>query len=89
MTRILFTMVRWREVKDEFGDDIFIFFPKLCGILPLVSTTMRVIVNQSSLHRLAILRIAVLLPGIFLMIDVGLGEIYGVPPGEPKLCSVG
>ena len=54
-----------------------------------VSITTRVIVGQSSLHRLAILRIAVLLPGIFLMIDVGLGEIYGVPPGEPKLCSVG
>ena len=28
-------------------------------------------------------------PGIFLMVDVGLGEICGFRPGEPKLCSVG
>jgi len=68
----------------------FSYFSQTCTVSPVyVSITTRVMVGQSSLHRLAILRIAVLLPGIFLMIDVGLGEIYGVPPGEPKLCSVG
>ena len=68
----------------------FSYFSQTFTVSPVyVSITTRVIVGQSSLHRLAILRIAVLLPGIFLMIDFGLGEIYGVPPGEPKLCSVG
>ena len=41
-------------------------------------------VSQSSLHRLAILRVGVLLPGIFLMVNVGLGKIYGFRLGSPS-----
>ena len=65
------------------------FYQTLHGNVPLVLITMSVVVNQRSLNQLAILCIGVLLPGIFLMVDVGLGEICGVPSGEPKLCSVG
>ena len=84
MTRILFTMVRWRKVKDEFRDDTFIFFPD-CAVSPAyVSITTRVIVGQSSLHRLAVLRIGVLLPGIFLMVNVGLGKICGFRLESPS-----
>ena len=77
-------MVHWRKVKDEFGDDTFIFFPD-CAVSPAyVSITTRVIVGQSSLHRLAVLRIGVLLPGIFLMVNVGLGEICGFRLESPS-----
>ena len=45
---------------------------------------MRVIVDQSSLHRLAILRVGVLRPGIFLMAGVGLERDFLVLFGELK-----
>ena len=61
----------WREVKDKFRDDVVV-----CGSQMLtsryrsISITMRVVVDQSSFHRSAILRIGVLRPGIFLMAGV-------------------
>ena len=61
----------WREVKDKFRDDVVV-----CGSQTLnsryrtLSITTRVVVDQSSFHRLAILRIGVLRPGIFLMAGV-------------------
>ena len=45
---------------------------------------MRGVVDQSSLHRLAILHIGVLLPGIFLMVNAGQGEIYGFRLESPS-----
>ena len=46
---------------------------------------MRVVVDQSSLHRSAVLRIGVLRPGIFLLAGVGLERDLLVLFGEPKL----
>ena len=62
----------------------YVFPNALHGNVPLVSITLRVVIGQSSLHRLAILRVGVLLPGIFLMVNVGLGKIYGFRLGSPS-----
>ena len=49
-----------------------------------VSSIVRVVVDQSSLHRSAVLRIGVLPPGIFLMASVGLERDFLVLFGELK-----
>ena len=89
MTRIIFTKVNWREVKEMFRDVVFICFQarhsSLAHVSTQVSITIRV-VGQSSLH------VGVPLPncraslptGIFLMAGVGLGKI-SISAGEVTL----
>ena len=53
----------WREVKEKFRDEVIVCVSQTSGCL----YTMRVVADQSSLHRLAFLRIAgpPCLPGFF------------------------
>ena len=67
------------------------FSQKLCGIVPLVSDHHEGYCQPEQLASVGVppnCR-ASPPPGIFLMVNVGLGEICGFRPGEPKLCSVG
>ena len=66
--RIILMRYLWREVKVKFLREVFVCSPKRCELSTRgYQSPMRVVVDQSSLHRLAILHFGVPSPGIFLM----------------------